>query len=78
MFLLGVPGQSPRTPDRTNKLPRSGAVCARGMEAAWPRLAIPLAGSKGARFTTARSFHGKDAHTSILGKFANDLGASGS
>jgi hypothetical protein len=26
LFLLGVPGQSPRSPDQTNKLPRSGAV----------------------------------------------------
>jgi len=34
LFLLGVPGQSPRTPDQTNKVPRSGAMkLARGMEA---------------------------------------------
>ena len=26
LFLLGVPGQSPRTPDQTNNVPRSGAV----------------------------------------------------
>jgi hypothetical protein len=26
LFLLGVPGQSPRTPDQTNNVPRSDAV----------------------------------------------------
>ena len=26
LFLLGVPGQSPRTPDQTNKLSRSDAL----------------------------------------------------
>ena len=28
LFLLGVPGQSPRTPDQTNNVPRSGAMYA--------------------------------------------------
>ena len=48
LFLLGVPGQSPRTPDQQERsVARRHITIARGLEAGWPRPAIPLAGSRG-------------------------------
>jgi hypothetical protein len=49
LFLLGVPGQSPRTPDFKEKKCRAATpfTLARGTDAARPRPAIPLAGSRG-------------------------------
>jgi DNA-binding XRE family transcriptional regulator len=48
LFLLGVPGQSPRIPYQQNRVvAQRRRTLARGMDAAWPRPAIPAPGSRG-------------------------------
>src|ERR1700739_2579353 len=62
LFLLGVPGQSPRTPDLTKQSCRAATPYFRGSNGrcmAEPR--NPALRELGAWFTTARSFHRKDA-----------------
>ena len=69
----GCQGRALAPPTKQTTCRAAAPYLAPGIEAVRRRPAIPLAGSHGARFTTARSFHRKEAHKSILGKFINDL-----